>query len=187
MAHMLVFHSCLKMLMWASVQRTITYTIECARTHREMWACTHGPAETQRGRLNHIISTQIINDIIFSCSSYNVGQLDTGGNEEAQRGRWKRKGTKKIAEKQSVCMSDGKIQMTTKRMGREKKVWKCRKRDRGNAFREKLVSVCCSETGSSIFIFAQNICRTERIQQCARGKRLQHKFYLSVLSEIVKN
>lgn len=87
MAHMLVFHSYLKMIMWASIQRAIAHTVECAHTHSEMRARTNGPAETQRGKLNHIISTQIINDIIFSCSSYNVGQLDTGGNEEAQRGR----------------------------------------------------------------------------------------------------
>lgn len=105
MAHMLVFHSCLNMIMQASIQCTLTYTVKCARTHSETWACTHGPAETQREKLNHIISAQIINDIIFGCSLYNVGQLDAGGNEEGVRlregGEWER-GTKEIAEKQSV-------------------------------------------------------------------------------------
>lgn len=41
--------------------------------------------ERERGMLNHIISTQIINDIIFGCSLYNVGQLDARGNKEGVR------------------------------------------------------------------------------------------------------
>lgn len=31
-------------------------------------------------------------------------KLDAGGNKEAVRGRWKRRGTKEITEKQSVCV-----------------------------------------------------------------------------------
>lgn len=42
-------------------------------------------------------------------------------------------------------MVDGKIQRTTKRMGGEKKLWKCRKRE--IVFGEKPINVCSSEAG----------------------------------------
>lgn len=93
-----------------------------------------------------------------------IKRLGDGG----ERGREQRK-----SQKSRVCVSDGKKKMTTKRMGGKKKVGKCRKRDRGSAFREKLVSVCRSGTGSCVFVFTQNIWGTEKIQQCARRKRLQ--------------
>lgn len=54
-----------------------TYTLT------EKQICTHAQKHTEK--LNHIISAQIINDIIFGCSLYNVGQLDARGNEEGVR------------------------------------------------------------------------------------------------------
>lgn len=57
--------------------------------------CVCKGAHTQR--LNHIISTQIINDIIFGCSVYNAGQLDARGNKVGVRERQNRRiGTKKM-------------------------------------------------------------------------------------------
>lgn len=45
-------------------------------------------------KLNHIISSQIINDIILGGSFYNAGQLDARGKKEAVRQN-RRTGTKK--------------------------------------------------------------------------------------------
>lgn len=69
------------LIMWppdAKHIRKHMYTHSVRRSH----AHPQGHAHTLTQRLNHIISAQIINDIIFGCSIYNVGQLDARGNKE---------------------------------------------------------------------------------------------------------
>ncbi len=63
-------------------------------THNHKYMCTHSPgihAHIHKGahtqKLNHIIATQIINDIIFGYSIYNAGQLDARSNKEGVRER----------------------------------------------------------------------------------------------------
>lgn len=75
----------------------------------------------------------------------------------------KEEGNKEKHRKTSVCVSDIKIQMTTKWNGGEKS---------GNSERER----------EEVHL-AQNICRMEKIQQCAQQKHLHHKVNLSSLSE----
>ena len=55
-------------------------TRELTHTHIH----THTHTHTHTKRLNHIISAQIINDIIFDWSNY-AGQLDARGNKEKER------------------------------------------------------------------------------------------------------
>lgn len=81
-----------------------THGCECMCTHStEAFTCTHTRASTRSQRLNHIISAQIINDIIFGCSIYTAGQLDARGNKEEGREREKERargaGTKKACMK----------------------------------------------------------------------------------------
>lgn len=131
MAHMLVFHSCLHMIMWAT-QCTPTYTSVHVHTVRREHAHMAPQNQREREKLNHIISSQIINDIIFSCSSYNIGLLDAGGNEEGVRLREAggREREQRKLQKNRVCAVDERIQRTTKRMMEKRKC--------GDAERERL-------------------------------------------------
>lgn len=147
MAHMLVFHSCLHMIMWAT-QCAPTYTSVHVHTVRREHAHMAPQNHREREKLNHIISSQIINDIIFSCSSYNIGLLDAGGNEEGVRlreGGGREREQRKL-QKNRACVVDERIQSTTKRTV-EKSVETLKEGD--------CVNVCSSETGCCEFGFAQ--------------------------------
>lgn len=61
-------------------------------THSHIRLQARVQAQAHKHTLNHIISTRIINDIIFGWSQYNGSQLDARGNKERARVRdrgWK--------------------------------------------------------------------------------------------------
>ena len=76
---------------------------------------------THRDTLNHIISTQIINDIIFGGSLGNTGQLDASGNKEGERERIKDRNKERPNGKKSDRPQREKVKGRKERVEMERK------------------------------------------------------------------